>query len=208
MSLSVKIWLPISLVYISFFLWYTNLSGPLTEQEIETYKKIFEESNSARRDSGQWEKAFKFMSEDDGKDFYMVNFLDRNESPRTMEATGEGATSLDLQMHYMEYMWPQQFKRASHPVFFAFVLNPALDIVAAQGMEDWDIVAIFRYRSRRDLFEIGLNPVFDERHEYKVEALDKTIAIPVETPFITDLRFALFVFLLLIGLIIERIRGK
>jgi hypothetical protein len=75
-------------------------------------------------------------------------------------------------------------------------------------MEDWDIVAIFRYRSRRDLFEIGLNPVFDERHEYKVEALDKTIAIPVETPFITDLRFALFIFLLLIGLIIERIRGK
>ena len=40
--------------------------------------------------------------------------------------------------------------KASHPVFFAFVLNPALDIVAAQGMEDWDIVAIFRYRSRRD----------------------------------------------------------
>ena len=184
------------------------MSGPLTDQEIETYKKIFDESNSARRDSGQWEKALKFMSEDDGKDFYMVNFLDRNESPRTMEATGEGATSLDLQMHYMEYMWPQQFKRASHPIFFAFVLNPALDIVAAQGMEDWDIVAIFRYRSRRDLFEIGLNPVFDERHEYKVEALDKTIAIPVETPFITDLRFALFVFLLLIGLIIERSRGK
>ena len=175
MKFNIKLWLPIVVVYTVFFLWYTNLSGPLTDQEIETYKKIFEESNSDRRDSEQWEIAFKFMREDDGKDFYMVNFLDRNESPRTMEATGEGATSLDLQMHYMEYMWPQQFKRASHPVFFAFVLNPALDIVAAQGMEDWDIVAIFRYRSRRDLFEIGLNPVFDERHEYKVEALDLSL---------------------------------
>ena len=59
MPLSVKIWLPISLVYILFFLWYTNLSGPLTEQEIESYKKIFEESNSARRDSGQWEKSIQ-----------------------------------------------------------------------------------------------------------------------------------------------------
>ena len=39
MSLSKKIWLPISFIYILFFLWYTNLSGPLTEQEIETYKK-------------------------------------------------------------------------------------------------------------------------------------------------------------------------
>ena len=160
-----------------------------------------------RRDPEQWETAFKFMSEDDGKDFYMVNFLDSNESPRTLEATGEGATWWDLQSHYMEYMWPQQLKRASHPVFFANVLNPALDIVAAQGMEEWDIVAIFRYRSRRDLFEIGMNPVFEERHKYKVEALDKTIAIPVETPFLTDLRLILFVFLLLLGLIIERLRN-
>tara|TARA_B100000945_G_C20265238_1_gene541266 strand:- start:206 stop:829 length:624 start_codon:yes stop_codon:yes gene_type:complete len=207
MSLALKIWAPITLIYLSFFLWYTNLSGPLTDQEIATYKKLFEESNSVRRDPEQWERAFKFMSEDDGKDFYMVNFLDSNESPRTLEATGEGATWWDLQSHYMEYMWPQQLKRASHPVFFANVLNPALDIVAAQGMEEWDIVAIFRYRSRRDLFEIGMNPVFEERHKYKVEALDKTIAIPVETPFLTDLRLILFVFLLLLGLIIERLRN-
>ena len=203
MSLSMKIWLPLSLIYILFFLWYTNLSGPLSDQEIAAYKEMYEESN---RDSNQWERAFKFMSEDDGKDFYMVNFLDSNESPRTMEATGEGATWEDLSAHYMAYMWPQLFKRASHPVFFSYVLNPALDIVAAQGMEEWDIVAIFRYRSRRDLFEIGLNPIFEERHEYKIESLDKTIAIPVETPFITDLRLALFVFLLIFGLIVERVR--
>ena len=72
MKFDIKLWLPIGLVYLVFFLWYTNLSGPLTDQEIEAYKKIYEESNSARRDSGQWEKAFKFMSEDDGKDFYMA----------------------------------------------------------------------------------------------------------------------------------------
>ena len=203
MNKSLKIWIPLIATYLIFFVWYTNLSGPLSDQEIAAYKEMYEESN---RDSNQWERAFKFMSEDDGKDFYMVNFLDSNESPRTMEATGEGATWEDLSAHYMAYMWPQLFKRASHPVFFSYVLNPALDIVAAQGMEEWDIVAIFRYRSRRDLFEIGLNPIFEERHEYKIESLDKTIAIPVETPFITDLRLALFVFLLIFGLIVERAR--
>ena len=203
MKFSFKIWLPVLFIYLAFTLWYTNLSGPLSDQEIAAYKEMYEESN---RDSNQWERAFKFMSEDDGKDFYMVNFLDSNESPRTMEATGEGATWEDLSAHYMAYMWPQLFKRASHPVFFSYVLNPALDIVAAQGMEEWDIVAIFRYRSRRDLFEIGLIPIFEERHEYKIESLDKTIAIPVETPFITDLRLALFIFLLIFGLIVERVR--
>ena len=67
MSLSIKIWVPISFIYILFFLWYTNLSGPLTDQEIETYEKIYEKSDSERRDSKQWKKAFKFMSEDDDK---------------------------------------------------------------------------------------------------------------------------------------------
>jgi hypothetical protein len=67
-----------------------------------------------------------------------------------------------------------------------------MDIVSAEGMEDWDNVAVVRYRSRKDLLEIGLNPIFDERHLYKIESLEKTIAIPVETPFLNDLRLILF----------------
>tara|TARA_Y100000813_G_C24073183_1_gene309746 strand:- start:98 stop:709 length:612 start_codon:yes stop_codon:yes gene_type:complete len=203
MSSTLKVWAPITLVYLSFFLWYTNLSGPISEEEIESYIGSLDEGEIDERTKF----IRKFLKEDDGNDFYMVNLLDNNESPRTMPATGEGATAADLQAHYMGYMFPEMLKRATHPVFFSSVLYPALDIVSAQGMEDWDIVAIFRYRSRRDLIEIGSNPIFDERHEYKVEALDKTIAIPVETPFLMDLRLILFVFLLLLGLIIERLRN-
>ena len=98
------------------------------------------------------------------------------------------------------------FKRASHPVFFSDVFFPAMDIVSAEGMEDWDNVAFVRYRSRKDMLEIGLNPIFDERHLYKIEALDKTIAIPVETPLLNDLRMILFFLFLTLGLLINRIR--
>ena len=56
------------------------------------------------------------------------------------------------------------------------------------------------------LLEIGLNPIFDERHLYKIEALEKTIAIPVETPLLNDLRLILFFLLLTLGLVIDRIR--
>ena len=30
-------WYLIGITYLSFFLWYTNLSGPLTKTEIEKY---------------------------------------------------------------------------------------------------------------------------------------------------------------------------
>ncbi len=199
-----KIWLPISFLYLIFFLWYTNLSGPLSDEEI----KLFEETFSERSDIERKEILLNFMKEDDGRDFYMINLLDNKESPITMEATGEGATAMDLQAHYMEYMFPEMLKRATHPIFFENVLGSALDILAAPGMENWEIVAIFRYRSRRDLFEIGANPIFFERHDYKIEGLDKTIAIPVETPLIFDVRTQLFIILLAIGLIIDRIRLK
>ena len=43
MRVILKIWIPISIIYISFFLWYTNLGGKLTSEEIDFFnKKMFE----------------------------------------------------------------------------------------------------------------------------------------------------------------------
>mgnify|MGYP001259834707 CR=1 FL=1 len=111
MSSTLKVWAPISLVYLSFFLWYTNLSGPISEEEIESYIGSLDEGEIDERTKF----IRKFLKEDDGNDFYMVNLLDNNESPRTMPATGEGATAADLQAHYMGYMFPEMLKRATHP---------------------------------------------------------------------------------------------
>ena len=197
-------WYFFILFYVFFFIWYTNLSGPLNDKEIKFFMKVI--SERAVNDEQRIERLRKFMEEDDGKDFFMVNFLDYNDTPETMPATGKGASSSNLMNYYMEYMYPEMFKRASHPVFFAKVFFPAMDIVSAEGMEDWDNVALVRYRSRKDMLQIGLNPIFDERHPYKIEALDKTIAIPVETPFLNDLRLILFILFLTLGLFIDRFR--
>ena len=197
-------WYFFILFYVFFFIWYTNLSGPLNDKEIKFFMKVI--SERAVNDEQRIELLRKFMEEDDGKDFFMVNFLDYNDTPETMPATGKGASSSNLMNYYMEYMYPEMFKRASHPVFFSNVFFPAMDIVSAEGMEDWDNVALVRYRSRKDMLQIGLNPIFDERHPYKIEALDKTIAIPVETPFLNDLRLILFILFLTLGLFIDRFR--
>ena len=74
-------------------------------------------SERSGNDEQNIQRLRKFMEEDDGKDFFMVNFLDYNESPETMPATGKGASSSNLMNYYMEYMYPEMFKRASHPIF-------------------------------------------------------------------------------------------
>jgi len=149
------------------------------------------------------------MRNDAGSDFYMVNSLDMNDSPPELPATGPGAGPDELLAHYMEHMYPAQFARASHPVFYGRAIADAMDISGIANAEHWEAGAIFRYRSRRDLLAISLNPTFDERHDYKMAALTKTIAYPVEPSIIlVDFRilvaFVVFSIVSLIDLVIYR----
>ncbi|MDH3643542.1 MAG: hypothetical protein OES38_15670 [Gammaproteobacteria bacterium] len=187
-----KLWLASMLViYALFFGWYTSFSGPLTEQEIQV---VLEHARDARSASDV-RVLEAFMRSDTGDDFVMVNLLELNENPPDLPATGPGAAPMDLINHYMEHMYVAQFKRACHPLFFGRAVGGALDLSGIEGAERWTQAALFRYRSRRDVLEIVLNPAFDERHDYKMAALLKTIAVPVEASLLIDLR--LFVALLL-----------
>ena len=171
------IWIIGFVLYGLFFSWYTNFEGPMTEKEISV---VLERAKSLGRSEQNLATLENFMRTDTGNDFIMVNLLDMNESPPQLPATGPGASSSDLIAHYMEHMYPAQFKRACHPVFFGHSVSNALDLSGIEGAAHWDQGALFRYRSRRDVVEIATNPAFNERHDDKMAALTKTIAFPVE----------------------------
>ena len=200
-------WIISLLLYIGFFVWYTNLSGPLSEEEIDLVIKRMDKGETTISEVDR-SNFIKFLRNDDGGDFYMVNFLDLNENPPIMEKTGESATATDLLDYYMEYMYPELFIRASHPVFAGNVSAKALDHLGAEETKEWDRTAIMRYRSIRDLLEIGNNEIFSERHEYKINALVKTIAIPVSAPFLFDFRVIFFLFLLTLTLLVDKLRFR
>ena len=182
-------WLAPALFYLIFFGWYTNLKGPLSPEEINHFIDILEVNGST---PDRIVEIKGFMEEDDGKHFYMMNLLDLNDNPPEMVATGSDASAEDLMAHYMEFMFPELFSRACHPVFFGQVLADALDLSGIENAESWDQAALFRYRSRRDMIAIVTNPKFLERHDYKIASLDKTIANPVKPLFfLGDLRFTL-----------------
>lgn len=200
-------WAIAVLVYLIFFSWYTNLSGPLSEAEIQKYISKLSEINPTTS-AEDIDNFTNFMRQDDGGDFYMVNYLDLNETPPFFEETGSDASSSDLMNFYMEYMYPAMLKRASHPVFFGDVSAKALDHIGAEESKEWDQVGIIRYRSRRDVMEISNNKIFSERHKFKSAALTKTIAIPVSSPLIVDLRVIVFMFLMILTLLIDKYRNR
>jgi hypothetical protein len=79
-----------------------------------------------------------------------------------------------------------------------------MDLVGIEGGEVWDQAALMRYKSRRAMMEIVTHPDMMDRHVFKVAALQKTIAYPVE-PFVfySDIRIIFGMFILIIGLSIR-----
>ena len=176
------------LVWLVFCFWYTNTSGPISEGERQAF---LEAAAQMGWDDERLASIERFMSEDDGDQFLMVNLLDLADDP-------EAGANMN---RYMEHMYPALLGRACHPAFAGGVVHQAMDLAGIEGAETWGSVGIVRYRSRRDLLEIALNPVFSDKHDYKIEALAKTIAVPVAPSiYLSDLRlFLLLVLLAVVG---------
>ena len=159
------IWLILILVYTVFFGWYTSFWGPLTDEEIAHYTALFEEREpplSPERKAN----LLRFMEEDTGDDFVMVNVIDIYETPLQIEGVEPGESSEDVLGKYMAYMQPALFARACHPVIWGQAASNAVDIMNAEGMENWTRGAGMRYRSRRDMLEIASNPAFAGSHDF------------------------------------------
>ncbi len=193
-------WLILAVLYISFFSWYTSFGGPLTDEEVEHYMTLFENREPVTSPD-RLAMLRKFLENDTGDDFVMINVIDIYDVPLQIEGVKPGETSNEVLDKYMAYMYPELFARASHPVIFGASASSALDIMNADGMEDWTTGAGMRYRSRRDMLEISTNPAFAGSHEFKIAAMRKTIAFPIDPWFqLGDPRLVLALILCVIGL--------
>ncbi len=194
MSLRLLIWLVPALLYAVFFFWYTSFGGPLTQEEVERYMSVFEERGE---DAETLARMRAFLESDTGNDFLMINAIHMKDTPDQIEGVEPGESSEAVMAKYMEYIWPALLQRAGHPVMGGPSVSTAMDLVGIEGAEVWTQGAAMRYRSRRDLAEMVSNPVFSGRHDFKIAALEKTVAFPIEDGLpLTDPRILLFFVLL------------
>mgnify|MGYP001185994632 CR=1 FL=1 len=179
------------LFYACFWCWYVGFRKKITAEEVDEIMVFFNSHDSMsekRKMSLQ-----KFFSNDDGKDFVMVNLLDlaqpRRESSKKLAA-------------YQKVFLGALLRKAGHPVFVATAASGNIENVACEHADDWSAAGMVRYRSRRDMLEIAGNPDFQGPHEFKIAAMNKTIAFPAD-PWMQagDPRFLLALLLLIAGLL-------
>ena len=140
----------------------------------------------------------------------MLNNLDMADNPSDVEGAQPGESAEQLMNRYMEHMYPELLKRASHPVIFGQAIYSTLDMTGIENtteMKTWTDGALFRYRSRRTFMEIVANPELKGRHEFKLAALNKTIAYPIETSiYLGDLRLLIGLILLSLTALLDNFR--
>ena len=166
------IWGSALAVYSLFWCWYTGFRRRITPEEVETTMRRVEDAGHATEK--QRHALRRFLAEDDGRDFVMVNLL------QLREPLQESREKLD---RYQKIFLGRLLRKAGHPVFFARAASGNIENVACEAADDWGAAAMVRYRSRRDLMEMLEDTVGSEHHGLKLAAMEKTFAFPASPWF-------------------------
>ncbi len=171
------IWGTAVALYLLFRFWYDGFRKPLTVKEIEDYTAQLQTREDV--DSDQVEIFTKFMKEDDGKEFIMVNLIQFQPSPMPHPDTGEPTEARAVVMEYFKPLMKMFLARAGHPVMTSRAVGGYVDAWNTPANPPWHSLGLVRYRSRRDAIETTfLNDSFEGIHKYKYAALKQTFAFP------------------------------
>ncbi|MBU2970834.1 hypothetical protein KO527_15890 [Pseudoalteromonas sp. C2R02] len=175
-------------VTIIFIIWYHGGHSPLTDQEVSYY---IEQIEAQHNNSGKHNiKVLKsFLENDDGKAFYTVNlyqYAKIAQYPQKKLDTISGRDAFDI---FSAQMIKLLAKQGSHPIFGSDWTHKLTS--------SWDRIVIVRYRSRRDIAEIFINPEFTQASVHKWAGIAKHDRLLVQ-----GLHIPSFYPFLLIGLIL------
>jgi len=96
-------------LYVVFALWYTNLGGALSDQEVRTFADTLADRGLPADSVARWRR---FMEGDTGRQFLMVNLIDVRDVPEQVPGAPPLASSEEAQARYMAPMYPALFSRA------------------------------------------------------------------------------------------------
>ncbi len=205
-NIATRVWLVLFLLYTAFFSWYTSFGGPLTSEEIAHYRGVVEEMSDGNTERiAVWQH---FMQTDTGDDFGMISVVDLSETPKPIEGVEPGESSEEVLAKYTEPFFGRVVRSGAHPVLVGWAAAPAIDIWGIEGASDWSQGVVVRWRSRRDILKF-IEAIRDESgdstiHEFKIAAIEKTIAYPLDPWFhLGDPRLVFALVFAVIGLSVQ-----
>ena len=170
------IWVVALSLYIVFRLWYDNWRGPLSPQEVSD---LMDQVSSLKMSEYSDPQDLRtFLETDDGQEFVMVNLVRVHTGEVAHPRTGKPTKGIDLLREYGNSFVKVLFKHGGHPVLAMRKVGGYIDSWNTPPDPGWHIASSMRYRSRRDMMRLALDPSVRDVHILKTAATTTTFSFP------------------------------
>lgn len=177
------IWALAGIAYGGFWFWYVGMPRPLTQTEIDAHMATVEAAGMDIA-PGQLATLRAFLEADDGREFFMLNLVRINQGPVLAPGATEMSNARTVLDGYTRHFMPALFRRAGHPAFFGRAAGGYVEQWNVAPDPGWTFGAAIRYRSRRDMIELVVDPRFANAHAFKAAAIATTFAFPTSPGFV------------------------
>ena len=175
------VWLVAAALYGGFRLVYDNWRGRLTHEEIDTM--LAEAAAQGAGEVNDLSTVRTFLEEDDGREFVMVNLVRVPDTIVTNPDTGAQVSAREMMQAYSKAFMPLLLRHGGHPALATRKVGGYVDSWMVGPDPGWSIVGFMRYRSRRDMLKMVLDPAFEAAHKYKPLGVAETFSFPTQ-PFL------------------------
>jgi hypothetical protein len=171
----------LALFYLCFLWWYGGNGEPVTPAELETYIEKMQTNAKARGKEAEDAAGYmrKLAASDEGREYLMVNLIRFRERasypPGSPWENDPDAMAADAR--YSTGIVPLLLKHGSLPVLKAPVTGSFIN----QGnLTSWDVVAIVRYRSVRDMLQMMVEMSAMDLVVHKWASIEQTQVFPTQ----------------------------
>jgi hypothetical protein len=170
------IWVVALALYIVFRLWYDNWRGPLSPQEVNDFMN--QVSGLKMSEYSDPKDLRAFLEADDGKEFVMVNLVRVHTGELAHPHTGKPTKGIDLLREYGNSFVKVLVRHGGHPVLVMRKVGGYIDSWNTPPDPGWHVAGSMRYRSRRDMMKLALDPSVRDVHILKTAATATTFSFP------------------------------
>ena len=174
------LWAGALLAYTAFRAWYDTWRGPVSPAEAEALVERLRRTGAGENGRNDLAVMERFLAEDDGREFFMLNVVRFAAEPVADPKTGVLRPAREMLSGYTKMFMPALFARGGHPAIAARVVGGYFDTWGMEPGPSWSLIGYMRYRSRRDLAMLASDPRFAGAHEFKFAAMPQTFNIPTQ----------------------------
>lgn len=181
-SLSAAAWIGLlaGIVQIAFVLWYGGRTRPLTAEERNDFLRLLHRHGLERDDPGLLAALQQLLAEDDGREFVMVNLIRYRAKAAYPPGFDYGDSAVAADRRYARAFFPWLLRFGNFPLFIA---RRSGTFIEPAGAEPWQVVAMIRYRSRRDFVRSVTAVAGRDVMVHKWAAIESTHVFPVRPVF-------------------------